>query len=360
MGKEAEAFKAAVVGCRMGAAHADAIFALDGFELAALCDLNEETARVLAEKTGKPAVYTDYHRMLEEIRPEVVIVATPNKLHETMTLEAAASGAKGIYCEKPMAVSLGEAQRMVDACRKSGAALAIGHQRRMMPVFKTMRRLIREGVIGDVYLMRGVCPGDFLSDGTHTVDTLLWLNGDGNDAEWILGQVHREKPMEKKEDNRSNRTGWRFGHPVETGAMAVVNFKNGVRAEIFTGDMRYPGWNLPHPGWAYQDIEVFGAGGRLWRGGDAADPQLRIWDEKAGGWREVELDPNPEPDIFKYVFKEFASFIRGCGDFPLCADKAIRGMEIVMAVYESARLHEKIWLPLKQERFPLEMMVERY
>ncbi len=351
--------RAAVVGCRMGGAHASAIAKSGELELVALCDLNRETAQQVAEKTGNPPIYTDYEKMLEEVKPDVVSIATPNVLHCSMTLKAVEAGVKGIYCEKPIAVSMGETMKMYKACQEKGVALAVGHQRRMSTPYRTMRKLIENGAIGDVYLIRGICAGDFLSDGTHTVDSIFYLTGNA-DAEWVLGQVFRKKvnPDEANKSNYGHFTGWRFGHPVESGAMAVIRFKNGIRGEVFTGEMRHMGWNLPHPGWAYQDIEIFGTKGRLWRCGDSANPPLLIWDEK-GGWRPAsDLEGKSFGDDYVNVFREFANYVRNRGDYPLGIEYAIKTHELVMAVYESARKHDRVYLPLEQERFPLEIMIE--
>lgn len=351
--------KAVVVGCHMGGGHAEAMAKLPEFQLAAVCDLNKEDAKKIAVKTGNPAIYTDYVKMLTEVKPDVVSIATPNKLHYPMALQAIEAGVKGIYCEKPIAVDMGEGRKMLDACQSNGVALIVGHQRRMTATFRTMRRLITDGAIGDIYLIRGACPGDFLSDGTHTVDTIFFLNGD-TEAEWVFGQVHRQKfdKVTNAEQTGFNVSGgYRFGHAIEDGAMAIVKFKNGVRAEIFTGDMKVEGWNLPYPGWAYQDIEVFGTKGRLWRNGDAADPQIQMFDQN-GGWKAVELEPEADVGDYANVFKTFADYVKNGGDHPMSGVKALRTHEVIMAMYESARLRDKVILPLKQEKYPLGIMVD--
>lgn len=345
--------RAAVVGCRMGQHHAKALAALSMYELVALCDIREEAAAELAGQTGCHCVYTDYSLMLKEIRPDVVVIATPNNLHAPMTLEAANTGVSGIYCEKPMAVSLGEAQAMLAVCREKGISLVVGHQRRMSPVYKTMRKLIKEGVLGDVYLLRGTCAGDILSDGTHTLDSMLYLTGD-EDIRWVLGQIYRgpSEPPEVVAENPWAFTGRRYGHAVERGAMAAFEFVSGIRGEALTGEARFPGR-------AYQDIEVFGSKGRLWRAGDSAGDEVLLMSEATGGkWEPVSLCVDDGDGSFEDVFGRFAGMIREGEYHPLNGENAMRSFEAVMAIYESARLRARIELPLLQERFPLDVLIK--
>ena len=348
--------RGAVVGCRMGRAHARAMADLAAYELTAVCDLDGETARRVAEQTGGPAVYTDFDTMLKEVRPEVVGIATPSASHAELTGQAVEAGAIGVYCEKPMATCLADARAMVALCRQNGAALAINHQRRMSAPFCTMRRLIEDGAIGEVALIRGACAGDILSDGTHTVDAIFHLAGD-IDVKWVLGQVYREAPDPQAERSKGYPVsgGWRYGHPVETGAMATFEFENGIRGELLTGEVRFPGRG-------YQDIEVFGTKGRLWRPGDKGDPVPLIQDDRSGGWREVPMADASGSEVssnaISNAYDAFAHTVRGGAYHPLCGNNALREFEVVMGIYESARLRAKVELPLAQPRFPLEMMID--
>lgn len=341
--------RAVVVGCRMGRHHAEALTKLKEFNLVALCDLKEETARSLSDSLGVVEVYTDYAKMLQDIQPDVVVIATPNNLHAPMTLQALNYNVKGIYCEKPMAVSLKEARSMQESCKKKNVKLVIGHQRRMSSVYRKMRSAIESGEIGEVYLVRGSCAGDILSDGTHTIDSTLYLLGD-EDIKWVLGQVYRgsAEPPEVVAKNPWAYTGNRYGHLVERGAMAVFETLSGVRAEILTGDMRFPGRT-------YQDIEVIGTKGRLWRAGDSAEPKLIILKDNETQWKKIDL--SDDKDVFEDVFRAFAESIELGSIHPLCSENSLRGFQVIMAIYESARLNARINLPLQQEEFPLDIMV---
>ncbi|MBM7565529.1 Gfo/Idh/MocA family protein [Paenibacillus sacheonensis] len=332
--------KAVVVGCNMGKNQAFALAQLPEYELAALCDLQESTARRIADGSGNPAVYTDFAAMLREVRPDVAVIATPNGSHAALSLLAAEAGVRGIYCEKPMAINLGDARRLARVCEERGIALVVGHQRRMTAVYRTMRDIMDSGALGDIQLIRGMCAGDLLSDGTHLIDSMLYLLQDAP-VRRVTGQVNRSLTPAF--------TGKRYGHDVESGAMAVLEFEGGVRGELFTGECR-----MPDSG--YQDIEIIGSKGRLRRRGDGSQPPLLVADER-GGWRPVPVAEERE-SIFLDAFRAMAASIRGGTPHPMSGASALAGLEALMAIFESARRHAPMTLPLAEERFPLEAMID--
>lgn len=340
--------RAAVVGLGMGAHHAAAYACLPEFELAALCDLSWPLLRRCAEDFGGAELFDHYETMLERVRPDVVCVATPTGLHEDMVLRAAEAGVRGIYCEKPIALSLRAARHMQQACEDRGIPLIVGHQRRLSAPYLRLRQAIQSGEIGEVYLMHGACPGDFLSDGTHLVDSLLYLNGDCP-IRWVLAQIYRGRQA-TAEELRANPWlyhGTRYGHNVEEGAMAVLELANGVRVELQTGTL----WQ---PAQGYQNIEVFGTKGRLLRAGDGAQPALSI--QTGGIWRELPLE-EPEDDGLEQAHRLLARAVLAGEPHPMGIANAIRGFEVVMAVYESARVSGRVELPLAQQEFPLDLML---
>ncbi len=347
----AEKLTGAIVGCgRMGLRHAEAMRESGEFEVVAGCDVDLERARAIS-----PNAYSDVREMLSAARPDVVCVATAGASHADLVVPIAQAAARprGICCEKPMAVGLGEARRMVEACRENGVALIVNHQRRLSAPLVTMRRLIEEGAIGDVYLIRASCPGDVLGDGTHAVDSVRHLAGDA-DVRWVIGQVYRDRPDESEPRSMTTKPsgGYRYGYPIETGAVATFEFSTGVRAELFCGATRLPGR-------AYQDYEVLGTKGRLWRAGDSADPPLLIQDAEGGGWRPVDVgDAGGQFDPMTEEYRLFARTLREGAPHPLSGDSALKGHEVLMAVHESARTNARIELPLAQGEFPLQLMID--
>jgi len=344
--------RAGVVGLRMGMGHVKAIHAIENYEVVAVCDLDEQLIEKAKESVPQLKGFTSYDQMLAEMDLDVLTIATPNKIHADMTIKAANAGVKGIACEKPIAMSLAEAYAMKAACDTHGAKLIVTHQRRMSAPYLTMKRLLDEGAIGQVYMVRGNCAGDALSDGTHTIDSVNFLLGDPKPVS-ILSQIHRD--LTPSEHNPT--PGFRFGHPVESGAMTVIYFEGNLRFELYTGDMHADNWDLDVPGDKYQDIEVFGTTGRLWRQGDSPKAALRIWDE-AGGWRDIDADATEYASPHDAVYKEFYLNITENKPHTLSVENAIKDHEILMGLYESARLRKRLGFPIEQQQFPLQVMID--
>lgn len=348
--------RTAIVGLRgMGMRHALTLATLPAYAVIAGCDLNAAHAQLFAQELPEAQFYTDYNAMLSAEKPDVVVVATNTVTHAALAIKALEAGTRGVYCEKPMATNLADAQRMVELAQERGAALAVNHQRRLLPVFRTMRRLLAEGAIGEATLIRGGCAGDVLSDGTHLVDTVRHLAGDAP-VGWVFAQIERAKPGPDAPRGMGFDVsgGWRYGHPAEDGAFSVLEFEDGLRAELLTGIIQPRG----RP---YQDYEVFGTRGQLRRAGDRADPPLEIWTEDTSGWQPVAVEESTGDDFSSTmvsIFQQFARSVNEGADHPLQGESALRDQEIVMAIYESARLHKRIQLPLGQPRFPLELMIE--
>lgn len=345
--------RAAVVGLRgMGKWHARSLHAAGECELTALCDLDPAVLAETAADFPEARPYTEFARLLEEEQPEIVAIVVPNVAHAPLTVQAAEAGVRGICCEKPMAMNLREATRMIAACERAGARLIINHQRRMLPQMVTARRLLEEGVLGEVQVLRGTCAGDLLTDGTHVVDSLLHLAGDA-DPEWVFGAVYREPPPveEPRSGGFAASGGYRYGHPVETGAFGTWEWPGGVRGELFTGALRLPGRN-------YNDYEVLGTLGRLWRPGDADEPGLYLQRAGSEGWVPVALDTGAARAVISQSYDLLARLLRaGTGEHPLDARNALRGFHLLMGIYESARLRRRLGLPIQQQEFPLELLL---
>ena len=339
--------KAVVVGLRMGAGHARCYAAQEAYTLAGICDIDTEVLNSVGEKLGCDARYTDYGKMLAEVKPDVVAVATSTHLHMPMTIEAVKAGARLVYCEKPIDVSLGNVLKMKSACEEAGARLIIGHQRRVSTPYKAMREQIEQGSIGELMELRASLPGDLLSDATHTVDSMIYLAGDAP-VDWVLGQLFRGRKATPEElaVNRFKFSGTRYGHNVEEGAMSSFAFKTGVRATIYSGTMA-----LPKHG--YQDIEVIGSEGRMRRAGDAAKPAVII--DNGNGPRTLVQD-NDDSGL-REAHRLAAETLNNGAGHPMDISRALPGFEVIMALMESARLRARLDLPIAQMEYPLDIML---
>lgn len=141
-------------------------------ELVAVCDAVESRARDAAQTYAIPRVFTRYEEMLAHGGIDAVVNLTPMPMHAEASLQAIAAG-KHVYSEKPLATTLPDADRVIDAAREAGAILACAPSMMTHPECQDIKRLIASGAIGDVCFVRarGSHPGpawlmDYVSDPT--------------------------------------------------------------------------------------------------------------------------------------------------------------------------------------------------
>ena len=121
--------------------------------LSAVCDLNQELAKDASKQFGIPHVYSDLSDMLSNEQLDIVDVCTPPKVHAPVALEAMESGCN-VLLEKPMAPSLHDCDRMVDASRKYGVRLSVVHNQNFYPPFLKAQKLVESGAIGKLLGLR--------------------------------------------------------------------------------------------------------------------------------------------------------------------------------------------------------------
>jgi len=140
----------AVIGAgRMGVRHVDAARRL-GMQVVGIADLSFDAAKAAATAQGldETVAFGDAIKMLSTVKPQAVVVATTAPSHCQLVIAAAEAGARYILCEKPLASSLEEADRMLEACARTGAQLAVNHQMRFMPQYSRIKELIGSDRIG--------------------------------------------------------------------------------------------------------------------------------------------------------------------------------------------------------------------
>lgn len=314
------------------------------YEVVALADLEPAAMREKNEQFGiEPAHYTDARAMMAEVRPDVVSICTWQAGHPEWTIAAAAYRPQAILCEKPMADSVGGAERMLVACRRNGVKLAIGHQRRFLPAYELARHMIREGRIGAVHLIQS-CGGSGLPNfASHQMDMYRFLLND-DECEWVMGNIERRTDQYE----RNTR--------IEDRAMGTFRFRSGAQALILS-DL------LPS---YYQGARIYGTEGMI----DLTTEDLKLLNRDTKGEWERHV-----PDGRFYTLAEqgsrfewlegaaaqadgVADWVEGAASYRSTGEDGYKALQMVHAVYESARMHEKVQLPLQTRVNPLDLMVE--
>jgi len=121
--------------------------------LTAVCDLNYELAKEVAKKFGIPNAYSDLKEMLSKEQPDIVDVCTPPGAHAPVAIEAMEAGSH-VLLEKPMASSLADCDKMIEAAKRNNVKLSVVHNQRFYPPVLKAEELVKSGIVGELTGMR--------------------------------------------------------------------------------------------------------------------------------------------------------------------------------------------------------------
>jgi len=328
----------AIVGCgRISSRHAQALMDLQkthDVRLTAVCDVIEGRANAAAAKYGVTA-YTDYRQLLDDPNVDVVSVCVPSGLHSQMGQEAARAG-KHVLMEKPISLTLDEADALIDTCEREGVTLAVVLQNRFNPPMRELRALVDSGRLGSLYLanatVRWYRPQEYYEDGwhgtwamdggalmnqsIHHIDALLWFMGDVRTVNAYTSTLAHH--ME-----------------AEDVGVAALQFVNGGLGTIEGSTLTYPE-NLEG------SVALFGQHGSVKVGGTALNRKV-FWKVEGSLEHEREMlmreavDP---PSVYGYSHREqiieMIDSIRE-GRLPSTHGReARRSLELVRAIYDSS------------------------
>ncbi len=172
--------KIGIVGCgKIADGHVEVLQAMDGVEIAGVCDREPLMAEQIAVRYGIARQYDDFGKMLDETAPDVVHIATPPQSHLALAEQALRAGCH-IFVEKPVALNAADTRTLVDMARQHARKLTVGYIYLFDPTAAAMHALIREGVIGEPvhvesfygYNLAGQFGAAILSDPKHWVRSL--------------------------------------------------------------------------------------------------------------------------------------------------------------------------------------------
>ncbi len=244
--------KVGIIGCG-GIANAKHLPALSHqahrVEIVAFCDIIKERAEKAAKEYGTPdaKVYTDYKELLQDESIRTIHVLTPNVSHCEITVAALEAG-KDVICEKPMAATPADAQKMLDAQKKSGHILTIGYQNRCRQDSLTLKKMCDDGELGEIYFAKaqairrrgvptwGVFPnkalqggGPLIDIGTHSLDLTLWMMNNYKPKS-VMGASFQKLGRLLQPGDQGNTMGvWDPNtYEVEDSAFGFVTMENGA------------------------------------------------------------------------------------------------------------------------------------
>ncbi len=319
----------ALVGAgRMGAFHAETLARrLPGARLAAVADAAPGAAERLAGALGADRAYTDAAQLWDDPAVDAVVIAAPARSHADLVVASAAAG-RHVFCEKPMAVTLPDADRAIDAARSSGVVLQVGFNRRFAADWRAARALLDAGTLGTPRLLRSLTrdPGGFdparvlpdtifLETLIHDFDTLRYLNPG---AEAVEVHAVADALVEPA---------WRDRGLLDT-AVVTVRFDNGAMAVAEACFEAAYGYDVRG--------EVLGSGGMVTLG-DGRRSGLAFSGPAGRLVETVRGDQELFPGAYTAELAAFVEAVRTGSPAPVTGEDARAALAIALAAAESVR-----------------------
>ncbi|MEZ4834898.1 MAG: Gfo/Idh/MocA family oxidoreductase [Caldilineaceae bacterium] len=308
-------------------AHAPSYAAHPHVTLATGADPYDEQRILFGERWGIAAehLYADYAEMLVAEAPDIVSICTSARHRARIIQACARAGVKAIWAEKPLALTLAEADTVLATCRETGTALAVNCARRWNPFFQETKRLIDAGELGRILQVTGYGQAGLSHNGSHLIDIVRYLAG--GDVAWVFGEMESDEAAAAEGDLMGN------GYLV---------FDNDVRGYVRCFPCGPANW----------EIDVIGEQGRVRAVANCYEMEFTQFVDAAATGRPVPAKlPFPLPPTIQGTgLSVVDDLIRAIEDGtpPTCSgDDGAAALEIAVALRESHRRGGvKVSLPL--------------
>lgn len=339
-----------LVGCgRVSGRHADSISEISKAKLVAVCDIVEERAMAYESKYDATP-YIDYSKMLQNDSVDVVCICTPSGLHAEMGIKAAQAG-KHIIVEKPMALNVEDADKLIKAAESARVKLCIVLQNRYNKPIQDLYQLIQQDFIGKVLLgnatVRWFRPQEYYEDGWHGT----WAQDGGALMNQCIHHIDVLQWLFNSDVTEVFAFTATLAHDIETEdvGVAVMRFANGGIGNVEGSTIIFPK-NIEG------SVSIFGEKGSLKVGGTALNRKV-LWkvegslDQEATILAEAQQDP---PSVYGYshrlVIEDMIQAVLEDRRPKTDGYEGRKSVELVCAMYESAQLGKPISLLQKDSQ----------
>jgi predicted dehydrogenase len=333
----------------MGRGHLEKEQALAEAKIVAVADVVPAAVQATREKYGVPG-FNSYQELIDSGEVEAVLIATPHPFHAPIAVYAAERGLH-VLSEKPIAVTVAEADRMVQAAKKANVTLGVMFQTRTDTTYQAARRILQSGELGQIYratmiatawyrtqayydsgAWRGTWNGEgggvVMNQAPHSLDVFIWLGG-----------------MPSRVQGRA----WTRGHriEVEDTVTALLEYPNGATGYLYATTAEWPGENR---------FEFVGDRGKL----VLLDGQLRVyrmdkqlreeidtgehWGKPTGRWDDVTVEPAEKGH--QEVVRQFARAVRLGEPLVATGEDGVRQLELANALLLAGYSGEAVTVPL--------------
>jgi len=325
---------------RFEASHAGGFEAAEGVELVSVADVDEEKLVTFGDAWGLPesGLYDDHRAMLDAEDLDVVSVCTPSSLHHEHVLDAARAEnpPEVIWCEKPIASAVSDAEEMCRVCEERGIELVVNHSFRFTDKLRRLRELVQEEeLLGEVHSVTAQFRMELLRNSTHLLDTLVYLL----DVRASRVAGHSTGENEAAESLSATRS------IDDAGGGGFVVMDDGTFATV---DCTVPRAD------SSMTFQFVGSAGKLYMNND--DGEWRYWTLEDGEHVEQSLPGIDgawtwETDYrraFPNAARHIESMLDGDADNPSTGEAATRSLEIIVGFYLSEYTGGHVGVPLER------------
>jgi UDP-N-acetyl-2-amino-2-deoxyglucuronate dehydrogenase len=335
-----------LIGCgRIAKNHFDAVSQIPEADFVAVADIIPEKAKKAAEEYNIPGVYTDYNEMLAKEKLDIVSICSPSGMHPNMGIDVAKAKIN-VLTEKPMAINIDAADRLIQACDEHKVKLFVVKQNRLNSTMQLLKNAIDKNRFGRIYMAqanvfwtrpqayydaekwRGTWEfdgGAYMNQASHYVDAIYWLLGNVDSVSAFTATMARKIEAE------------------DTGS-AILHFRNGIIASINVTMLTYPK-NFEG------SITIIGEKGIVKVGGVAVN-KIEKWEfEDYDDDDRIAQDANYQPpNVYGFghnpYYRNVVDVLLGRAMPSTDGRDGRKSVEIIQAIYLSAKNGKKVSLPL--------------
>lgn len=313
-----------------------------GIRIDYACDINPDRLIKFSSiaKIPEKNTFSDYHKLMEKVKPDLVIIATWTASHVDIALCAVTNGSRVIICEKPIAANLTDAKKLIDACKSKGTKLIINHERRYESRYRTVKKILSKKEIGDVITVYGSVlsggyqgkssieegGGPLLHDGTHMIDIIRFFFGEIKSVSGEFQRYGRKKGYEDR-------------------ALAWLKSSKKIDIILETGGKR---------DYFAFDLQISGTKGKITIGNGYEKIYKTRKSQFYTGFKDLKEQSFPLSggiNCFKQLYKETQSLLQGkSASITSGGIDGYKSLEIIYAIYLSSFFNgKKVELPLKPD-----------
>ena len=309
--------------------HAGSYFKNSQTNLVALCDIDKKKLEKYAKKYKISKTYTSTSELFKNEKLDCVSICTLVSTHLKIVEEAANSGVKGIFLEKPISDSINDAKKIIEICKRNKIKLQINHQRRFHPIYLKIKKVLDEKKIGEIQFINVYYGAGIANTGSHMFDLLRMLFGE---IKYVKSQYSKNKSQNKNDPNLD----------------MTIEFFNSITCQINS---------LDYTNYAIFNMEIYGMKGVLKMDLIKNEGKLLKISNKSNVYKILEKEIIIAAKIFETPIqmglRNIINSIKLDKKIQSNGNDGMKSLEIIIAVMKSAKQKKQITLPLSNNQFKI-------